>query len=295
MWYRLKDLREKGIIISISLLLLFIIMPVRMIQPTGTFNPIVLSSLLGFVLYYISTFILCKRYQLTIKPIIILCLMILGLSILQLPIRIINFRDTFVTFPDFIISLLGIFLGYISFVRLKLKWHLFFTGILLCMFMWFWGYNWFLHWLSFDSINGKIEITLPENIYVKNSQGDKRMITPDKGEILVLDCWYDGCGACFVQFPKFQELSHEFKSFDYIHFYALGVMFNDSTNLFDLLEKRNIHLPMLSIEKEGANEMGITAYPTVIIITGDSKIIFKGTLEMARPFLKKLTRSKRLY
>lgn len=52
---------------------------------------------------------------------------------------------------------------------------------------------------------------------------------------------------------------------------------------------------MLSIEKEGANEMGITAYPTVIIITGDSKIIFKGTLEMARPFLKKLTRSKRLY
>ena len=136
---RVTNIRKMGIIILVSLLVFFIIMPVRLIYPTAGFNPIWLSTLLGFVGYYSATYFLCKKYQTKINPKKVLLLVLIGLLILQLRLRIISFKTTLVTFPEFLFNLFGIFAGYFSFVKRKIRGPLFITGVLLCAFMWFWG------------------------------------------------------------------------------------------------------------------------------------------------------------
>ncbi len=284
---KIANIREMGMIILISLLIFFIIMPVRMIYPTETFNPITLSTLLGFVLYYIATYFLCEKNQKRIKLKKVLILMLFGFLLLQLPLRIISFEDTFVTFPDFLVSLFGLLMGYLSFIKQKIGRYLFTAGILVCVFMWFWGYIWFFHWINFGSITGKVERQLIEDIYMTNEKGNKISLYQNRGKTLVLDCWYDGCSNCFKEFPHFQKMSNDFKQMDKIQFYALGVTFNDSINLFEILEKRNVNLPALTIKREDAAKLGITVYPTVIIIDDSSRIIFRGDLMNSELFIKK--------
>lgn len=281
-----------GIIILISLLIFLIIMPVRLIYPSPTFNPIWLSSLLGFVAFYFATYFLCKKHQLSIKPKKILFLILMCLLILQLPLRIISFEDTFISFPDFLISLFGILSGYLSFIKRKTKWYLFTTGILLCAFMWVWGYNSFFHWMNHGTITGKVESRLADDIYMTDEYGSKNSLYQHKGKILVFDSWYKGCGSCFVQLPYFEKLSNDFKEFDNIQFYALGVKFDESDNMFEILEKQNVNLSLLIIGKNDATKLGIKVYPTIVIIDDSSRIVFKGDLKNSKHFLKKYIHNK---
>lgn len=271
----------------ISLLVFFLIMPVRMIYPTERFNPITLSTLLGFVLYYIATYMLCKKKQITIQPKIVLLIIVLALSLLQLPLRIVSFEDTLVTFPDFLINLLGIFFGYLSFVKRKAMKYLFVSGLLLCIFMWIWGYTFFSHWENFGTITGVIDERIPEDVYMADKDGNKTSLYQNRGRILVLDCWHEGCGFCFKQLPRFQRLFDKYKEIDNLRFYTLGVAFNDSINLFDVLNKRNINLPSFVIRGKNAEKLGIKFYPAIIIIDEHSRKIFMGNLSNCESFLKK--------
>lgn len=142
---RIKNIRLIGLIIVISIMVFIVIMPIRLIQSTNAVNTIALSTLLSFVLYFFTTSVLCKKYQSTIRASIVLILMILGLLFLQLPLRIMSFSDTLITLPELLISLLGIFFGYLSYLKSKTKNYLFASGIVLCILMWIWGYSWFFH------------------------------------------------------------------------------------------------------------------------------------------------------
>lgn len=281
-----------GIVFLISLSVFFLIMPVRMIYPTERFNPITLSTLLGFVLYYIATYLLCKKKQMTIQPKIVLLIIVLALSLLQLPLRIASFEDTLVTFPDFLINLLGIFFGYLSFVKRKAMKYLFVSGLLLCIFMWIWGYTFFFHWENFGTITGEIDEQITEDVYMTDKNGNGTSLYQNKGKILVLDCWHEGCGSCFKQLPRFQRLFDKYKEIDDLRFYTLGVAFNDSINLFDVLEKRNIDLPSLAIKGQNAKKLGIKVYPTIIIVDKHSRKIFMGNLSHCESFLKKRFKKK---
>jgi thiol-disulfide isomerase/thioredoxin len=287
------NIKEMGLIIFISLMIFLVVMPIRAIYPTETFNPIWLSSLLSFVAYYFATYFLCKRYQLSVKPKKVLFLILLGLLILQVPFRIIDFKDTLISFPDFLISLLGILSGYISFIKRKSKWYLFIAGILLCAYMWFWGYNSYFHWMNHGTITGTVEMRLMDDIYMTDEHGSKTSLYQNRGKVLVFDCWYKGCGSCFTQLPHFQRLSNDFKQFENIRFYALGVKFDDSDNLFEILEKRNINLPVLTIERNDAAKLGVKVYPTIVVIDESSRIVFKGDLKNSKLFIEKYINKKK--
>jgi len=106
----------------------------------------------------------------------------------------------------------------------------------------------------------------------------------------VLDCWYEGCGSCFKEFPLFQKLYIDNNGYSDIRFYASGVTYNDTVNLFEVVERRNINLPMFTIERNDATELEITVYPTVIIIDDCSRIVFRGDLRDSELFLKNILR-----
>ncbi|RNC65866.1 TlpA disulfide reductase family protein [Proteiniphilum sp. X52] len=117
--------------------------------------------------------------------------------------------------------------------------------------------------------------------------GNETLLSQNRGKILVLDCWHDGCGPCFKQLPRFQELFDNYKGIPNLQFYTLGVTFNDSVNLFDVLNKRNINLPSFVIRGKDAEKLGIKAYPTIIIVDDHSRKIFMGNLSNCESFLKK--------
>jgi hypothetical protein len=114
--YQIKKLLA---ILLASSLITVIIAPLRGID-LGI-NATIFSSFAGLIGYFIFTNYICKRYGRKISPKYILLAILLGISVLQVPIRIIDLRGTIWSLPDFIVHLSGIIGGYIYYLK---KWTL---------------------------------------------------------------------------------------------------------------------------------------------------------------------------
>ncbi|MDR0830542.1 MAG: thioredoxin family protein [Prevotellaceae bacterium] len=103
-------------------------------------------------------------------------------------------------------------------------------------------------------------------------------------KIYVLDFSNPGCGNCFRQMPKFQQLMEKYKDNSEIGFYTIYV-YNDTTDIawFErYTAKHNITIPHLFIDiKDSAyiQAFDYHAFPQYNIIKNDT-IIFDGYLEI---------------
>jgi cytochrome c biogenesis protein CcmG/thiol:disulfide interchange protein DsbE len=112
---------------------------------------------------------------------------------------------------------------------------------------------------------------------LKNANGMQSSILKEAGssELIVLDFWTTWCKPCIKAIPKIDELVNEFKN-DNISF--VGINADSPRNLAKVRPFINTHgikYPvLLDTDQEIMNELLINAFPTLLIINREGKILF---------------------
>lgn len=100
---------------------------------------------------------------------------------------------------------------------------------------------------------------------------------------VVLNFWYIECGPCNAEFPFLQEAYEKYS--DDIALLALNPI-NKAEDIAAFQKEKGYTFPMLSCGIEWEKLMGITAYPTTVIIDrfGNICLIHKGSIDNAKTF-----------
>ncbi|HEV7643062.1 MAG TPA: SCO family protein [Pyrinomonadaceae bacterium] len=196
------------LIVIISLVLMVAISPLR------GFRSIQESSLIGFVAYLYLTLFCLKVFKSRLTDWQIFSALLLGLWLLQLPIRITHFEGTLGTLPDMLLHTLGIVCG-LFYWKIKRPFDL--LPLTLCcvivVFMYFQGYDFWFNERNYGTFTGRVAAyELPVKFEAFDEQ--KNTITENdfNGKVVLLDFWFTRCGACFEKFPQVQSAFDKLKS-----------------------------------------------------------------------------------
>lgn len=101
---------------------------------------------------------------------------------------------------------------------------------------------------------------------------------------VVLNFWYIECGPCGMEFPFMQEAYEEYK--DQIEILALNPINQDDAAIAAYQKEKGITFPMAKIDPVWEKMMGLTAYPTTVVIDrfGNISLIHKGSIDNADTF-----------
>ena len=100
----------------------------------------------------------------------------------------------------------------------------------------------------------------------------------EKKKAIILNFWYVQCGPCKEEFPHMNEAYAEYK--DKIEILAMNPVNLDDEEIAKYIKDMGIKFPMMQCEEDWATAMGITAYPTTVVIDryGVISLIHRGSL-----------------
>ena len=106
----------------------------------------------------------------------------------------------------------------------------------------------------------------------------------EKKKAIILNFWYVQCGPCKEEFPHMGEAYAEYK--DKIEILAMNPVNLDDDEIAKYIKNMGIKFPMMQCEEEWATALGITAYPTTVVIDryGVISLIHTGSLPDAEIF-----------
>lgn len=269
------------------------------ISPLRGYVSLMSSAVVGFALYFIFTTIVIKKFANAFTPIYLLLAIVIGNSIFQVPARIFYFNSSLSSLPDYIMHIVGVFAGYWFILSRQryLRTAIALLSIILCLFVYFKGYSMWMHKLNHDTFTGLVTLT-PHitNVEFQTDIDNTLTLESFKGKYLVLDCWYTYCGVCYEKFPQVQKLYDTYKDNPEVIIYAMHSRLENQKDKEDvkkgssILQKRGYSFPCLSIDMDNPviKELGVNTYPTVLIFDKESNLIFRGRIEIADKFVKKL-------
>lgn len=276
---------------ALSILVFFLVMPVRLLPTTDSFNALYLSSAFGLCLYFVLTYYCAKRNSLILSPATTTIIVTAVFLAFQLPVRLIDFQGTLATLPEAVVHFIGIVLGFFCYSR-KISFKIAVViAIIPCCALWLGGMKAFHNRLSFGTFNGIISQQSIPDFKMLNNIGDTLSLYDFKNKYLILDCWNKSCGICFKKFPELQTFYENIRVNPEIRLYALYNSFDsfETTNPFDLIKNRSYTFPVLSfIDNSIVTTLGVNYYPTVLIFNKESKLIFRGDLESAEKVIADL-------
>ena len=278
-------------------------------SPLRAFS-LMLCAVVTFVLFFIFQYFASRKYQERLKAEYLLLYSLVGCSFFQVPIRIWWFNNTLGSLPDFLFHLLGIVLGYLFYKSNKtFRIIILIFSLSSCFFLYFKGYDMWLHKLNYETFSGTIkDNNLEYNLTFQINTGDTLSLSDFKGKYLLLDCWYTYCGSCYRAMPKMQKLYDTHRENNSIvvssmHSYIKNVdkRLNDGkskkedyTTGSEILKEEDCTYPCWAIDIENPilRELGVSVYPTVLIFDRQSNLIFRGNIENAERLIKKLLKEK---
>ena len=283
----LMKIKRVALFIIASLLLTLLISPLR-----GFGYGIKASSLVGFTVYFVFTLWGIRKSADTLLPSQITLAIVAGLFLLQLPLRIRGFTSSLFSFPDFVLHFLGIVFGF-AFARLHSpqKWLTTVLGFSLALFMFFTGYDLWLHRLNFGTFTGKVSYTLPAKFEAFDQS--KNLVT-DKdfaNKVILLDFWNTSCGVCFQKFPQLQKFYEKHKEDAAISILAVDAPLEDDKegDAFQAIKEEKYTFPVVITKDANLPELfGITGYPTTFVIDQKGNVVFKGSIEGATKQVEEL-------
>lgn len=254
------------------------------ISPIGAVN-IKIRSLIGFTAYFLFTkYILCRLGK-EISAFQIFSSIVVGLFIIQLPIRVLTFTSSLISFPDFILHLLGIIFGLL-FARVKspLGWGTAALGFSIALFMFFDGYDRWIHKLNFGTFTGRVSYALPAKFEAFDQ--NKSVVNDEDfaNKVVLLDFWNTSCGVCFQKFPQLQKFYEKHRSRSAIRILAVDIPLDDDKEgeAFKAIKDEGYSFPVvITKDAQLAEQYGIKGYPTTFVIDQQGKIVFKGSIEYA--------------
>ena len=241
------------------------------------------SILIGFILFFVVAFIAFKLSR-ALTAHVIVVFMFIGVSVLLLPPRIVDFQGTMVSLPDYVFHSLGLFAAYCFYiVRSPAKWISVGLSITLTLFMFFKGYSMWLHKLNYDNYTGRYFARLPE-FTAEDGQGKIVSNVSIAGKLVLMDVWHTRCGACFRKFPALNELYLKYKDNDKVRFIAMNYPLETDrpAQAYDMIAKRGYSFPVAKLKTVGLlDSLGVTVFPTTYLVDGKGIVVFKGSLDNA--------------
>jgi peroxiredoxin len=268
-----------------SILITIIISPLRGID-LGV-NSTLFSSFAGLIGYFIFTNFICKRYGQKNSPKYLLISILLGIAVIQIPIRVISPHSTLGTLPDFVVHLLGCVGGYVYYKKNgTIKNAIIYIVIVYCLGAV--GIYVASNIYNFNTIIGIIHPTAVSNFTIKDDQGKNVSLYQFRGKYWVVDCWYEGCGVCFQEFPKFQKLCDKYQINKEVKCISLNVPYHKQEEDPQRMIRQNGYtFPVyVSHDKGVMNELGVSCFPTILIFNKESKLIYRGDLKGAKLVLE---------
>lgn len=251
-----------------------------------------LSSFIGFIIYYWITFYIFRKgaSQYTLISIIT------GISILNLPIRIINFEETLISLLELLIQLTAPICGYLTY-KVKHPYRYFFgiSAICIAYILSTNGYQLWVHKLNFGTFTGHITSIQKQEYSFQTPQGDIINLSNLKGKPIILDFWNSRCGYCYQQLPIIQELHDKYTKENEVLIYSVHVYYNGEnySSGDSILIQKGYKLPTLSISHDSPllNQLMIKTYPTILLIDKSGNMIYRGHLDKAIQQLQKLNKN----
>ncbi len=261
--------------------------------PVRFFLGFTYSILIGFVVFFIVAYG-CFRLYKRVKPHIILVMLLLGVSALLLPPRFIDFRESAVSFPDYVFHSLGVFTAYCFYVvRAPGKWIAVGLSSALTLFMFFKGYSMWLHKLNFDSYTGRYFARLPE-FTAEDGEGNLVSNASVTGKVVLMDIWHTRCGACFRKFPALNELYLKYKDNEKVKIYAVNYpnASDRPTQAFEMITKRGYSFPVAKLKTVSIlDSLSVTVFPTTFLVNEKGYVVFKGSLENVIKYLERASKN----
>lgn len=250
------------------------------------------STAIGFLLYLLLTWFLMRKYIESSKAVIFAGVAI-G-SVVLFPTSIVDFINGRIWFlPQLAFQFLGILCGFfLHTLKGPVRFLPSAVGTVLTALMFIWGFDYWLHYLSYDNFTGQIE-PYRNDLRIDGVDRDGRAISPVdfEGRIVVLNFWFTRCGQCIHEFPILDEFARKYADNSSVQVYAVNKpMEEDRDNsAFDLLKKKGFQFPAVTPNDEDLPEkFGVKFYPTTFVIDQNGLVVFKGDLLRAIDFVEKM-------
>lgn len=117
--------------------------------------------------------------------------------------------------------------------------------------------------------------------------GNNYSNTNTHNKIVVLKCWFIHCVACVKEFPELNKLVDEYKADKDVLFISLAM--DSRKDLIKFLSTKQFKYAVIPQQKKYIiNEMGISMFPTHILVDRKGKIVkVVNNIEELKPILKK--------
>ena len=277
------------LIVVLSLFIEVALSPIRMFISCNA------STLIGFVAYFGLSLFCFRKYSIRFSKGQILLALTIGLFVLHIPLRLIDFDGSLISLPDFLFHFLGIIIGFV-FIKLQdyKKWVILGLSTVLAIFMYFKGYSFWLHKLNFSTFSGNVNFTLP--ISIRGYDQNNQLITNKAfhNRIVVLDFWHTQCGVCFRKFPEVQKLFNKYGKDQAVLLFAINNPSKQDTTgqAFAMLKDRGYTFPVVVPTVDTIPQaFGVTHYPTTIIIDKTGNVVFRGAIENAEKVIDELLKN----
>lgn len=255
------------------------------------------ACFVGFTAFLFLSAWCFVRFRKNLSLTQILVSLLVGPCLLQLPLRFIHFTETLLTFPNFVLDLLGICFGLL-YVTLKSPWKWVSSGIglMLAVFMFFAGHALWVHKLSFGTFSGRVSSALPAPGFEAFDQ-DRNLVTNKdfSGRVVVLDFWFTGCGACFRKFPQLQKIYEQYRNHPAVTILAVNrpVDGDKEGQAFQMIREDGYSFPVVIAKDEKMTDsFGVEVYPTTVLINKHGNVVFKGGIEKIGKYLDELIAEK---
>lgn len=242
----------------------------------------VACSITSFIAYFLFTWWAITKFSNKIERWKIFIAILCGFLALNLPVRIAVWSTALVSLPDFVMHLLGVFMGAIFSV--SAKWGRVVTAAMsLIMLL---SINWVTTRHLYYVNHGTYSHERCDDVSKATIVDEHGVKVEMQGSLMVLDFWNKGCGYCFQAFPQFQKLYEKYG--DSIRFYAVDIT-DSAGNQEDvaLVREEGHTFPIAFISRKEARELfGITSVPNVVVVTPEGKMLFLGSVERCEPYIK---------
>lgn len=268
------------------LLLELIIVPIRGIN-------LELSGLIAFVAFGLFVYLCCRFFK-KLNPHLVLGFTFLAWFLLNLPVRLFYWKESLITLWEVLMHVLGLITGYLLWVNKRIwKFVTLLVATIVCV-AYATNYIKWLDYLNFGKLDSAGEQVLEEDFCLCDLNGNELSLNDFKDKYLVLDFWSSRCGVCIKNFPEVQSISEELSNNRRVSFYSVFCVYSKGCETrqtgVDIIQKRGFSFPLLFSEDESYKKFGVSRFPTVVIVSPDNKIIFRGRLESAIKFITKINK-----
>jgi len=170
----------------------------------------------------------------------------------------------------------------------------FFLSSCFVIFMFFQGWDYWLHKINYGTFTGRIEAyKLQTNFEAFDERKNLIANNNFQDKIVLLDFWYTRCGICFDKFPQVQVAYDKYKNDSSVLIYAVNKPIEEDkpNQAFEMIKEEGHSFPVVIAKDEDLPEkFGVKGYPTTFVIDRNGKIIYKGDIEGAVKMVEELKR-----